>query len=279
MNIYIYIIKNEDRNYRPSQSFTVFKILKNLKNFSLDIEIHIDEHRLYAQGMDSSHCCLFELELLNSWFTEFDVDSAVVLGVNCELLAKVLNCLGENQNIELNHKKNSDSLFITLSPKEGENGIVKEFKMPLMNMETEMLEIPDTEYTADIHMISSQFTELVNQLSIFGNELQVKCSDDIRLTGKGEMGSMDAVIKEDDILMYAVEEDTELDLNFSVAYINMMVAFGKINKKIQIHISDAMPMKIQYGMDTFMDDEDEDEEEEKKDKNYIRFFLAPKIED
>jgi len=256
-------------------------ILKNLKNFSLDIEIHIDEHRLYAQGMDSSHCCLFELELLNSWFTEFDVDSAVVLGVNCELLAKVLNCLGENQNIELNHKKNSDSLFITLSPKEGENGIVKEFKMPLMNMETEMLEIPDTEYTADIHMLSSQFTELVNQLSIFGNELQVKCSDDIRLTGKGEMGSMDAVIKEDDILMYAVEEDTELDLNFSVAYINMMVAFGKINKKIQIHISDAMPMKIQYGMDTFMDDEDEDEdeEEEKKDKNYIRFFLAPKIED
>ena len=56
--------------------------------------------------------------------------------------------------------------------------------MPLMNMETEMLEIPDTEYTADIHMISSQFTELVNQLSIFGNELQVKCSDDIRLTEK-----------------------------------------------------------------------------------------------
>ncbi len=252
-------------------------ILKNLKNFSIDIEIHVDEHRLYAQGMDSSHCCLFELELLKSWFTEFDVDSNIVLGVNCELLAKVLNCLGENQNIELNHKKDSDSLFITLSPKEGENGIVKEFKMPLMNMEVALLEIPDTEYTADIHMISSQFTELVNQLSIFGNELQVKCEDDIRLTGKGEMGSMDAVIKEDDILMYAIEEDARLDLNFSVNYINMMVAFSKINKKVQIHISEAMPMKIQYGMDTFMDNDEDDEEDE--DKNYIRFFLAPKIED
>ena len=252
-------------------------ILKNLKNFSIDIEIHIDENRLYAQGMDSSHCCLFELELLNNWFTEFDVDSAVVLGVNCELLAKVLNCLGENQNIELNHKKDSDSLFITLSPKEGENGIVKEFKMPLMNMEVALLEIPDTEYTADIHMISSQFTELVNQLSIFGNELQVKCEDDIRLTGKGEMGSMDAVIKEDDILMYAIEEDARLDLHFSINYINMMVAFNKLNKKVQIHISEAMPMKIQYGMDTFMDNEEDDEEDE--DKNYIRFFLAPKIED
>ena len=38
-------------------------ILKNLKNFNNDIEIHVDENRLYAQGMDSSHCCLFELEL------------------------------------------------------------------------------------------------------------------------------------------------------------------------------------------------------------------------
>ena len=35
-----------------------------------------------------------------------------------------------------------------------------------------------------------------------------------------------------------------------------------------------MPMKIQYGMDTFMDDEDEDEEEE-KDKIISGLFLAP----
>ena len=51
------------------------------------------------------------------------------------------------------------------------------------------------------------------------------------------MGSMDAVIKEDDILMYAIEEDEELDLNFSSTYINMMVSFGKLNKKVQIHLA------------------------------------------
>ena len=38
-----------------------------------------------------------------------------------------------------------------------------------------------------------------------------------------------------------------------------------------------MPMKIQYGLDNFMDDEDEDEDS--KDKNFIRFFLAPKVHD
>ena len=53
---------------------------------------------------------------------------------------------------------------------------------------------------------------------------------------------------------------------------------SKINKKVQIHISDDIPLKIQYGMDTFMDNDDDDDDDE-SDKNYIRFFLAPKIED
>ena len=44
-------------------------------------------------------------------------------------------------------------------------------------------------------------------------------------------------------------------------------AFSKLNKKIQIHFSEEMPMKIQYGLDNFMDDnEEEDDEDESKDK-------------
>ena len=54
----------------------------------------------------------------------------------------------------------------------------------------------------------------------------------------------------------------------------MMVAFSKLNRKVKIHLSNDMPMKIQYGMDTFMDKDDDDEDDD-NDKNYIRFFLAP----
>ena len=38
-------------------------------------------------------------------------------------------------------------------------------------------------------------------------------------------------------------------------------------------------MKIQYGMDNFMDNDGSDDEDEEEDKNFIRFFLAPKISD
>lgn len=254
-------------------------IMKNLKNFSSDIEIIINEKRLYAQGMDSSHVCLYELVLYNDWFCEYNVDKSYVLGLNCEMLSKVLNCLSSEQFITMTYNEKKDNLQMTLKPLEGESGIVKVFQIPLMDTETELLEIPESEFAADIEMISSQFGELVNQLSIFGTEFEIKCGDNIIITGKGENGCMNAVISEDDIIRYAIEEDTELTLTYSGVYINLITSFSKINKKVQIHFSNDIPMKIQYGMDNFMDNDGSDDEDEEEDKNFIRFFLAPKISD
>ena len=87
-------------------------ILKHLKHFSQDIEIFINEERLYAQGMDGSQAALFELVLKSDWFTTYDVDEEVVLGINCELIAKVLHCLNNNQTISLEYDTKKDDLAL-----------------------------------------------------------------------------------------------------------------------------------------------------------------------
>lgn len=253
-------------------------IMKNLKNFSQDVEFVVSEDGVYTQGMDGSHCCLFEMILKSNWFDKFETDKRYVLGLNCELLAKVLNCLEQSQKIMMQYTEDRDDLFISLSPNDGESSIVKVFHLPLIDIESNLLEIPETEYSADIAMSSDDFGKLVNQLSIFGKDIRFELSDSIKVTGKGDDGTMSAIIKEDDIFMYAAEEDMELSLEYAGGFIVMMTAFSKLNKKIQIHFSEEMPMKIQYGLDNFMD-EDEDDEEETKDKNFIRFFLAPKVHD
>ena len=254
-------------------------IMKNLKHFSQDVEFVVSEDGVYTQGMDGSHCCLYEMILKNDWFDKFDTDKRYVLGLNCELLAKVLNCLEQNQKIIMQYTEDRDDLFISLCPNDGETSIVKVFHLPLMDIESNLLEIPETEYSADIAMSSDDFGKLINQLSIFGKDIRFELGDEIVVTGKGDDGKMSAMIKNDDIIMYAAEEDMDLSLEYAGGFIVMMTAFSKLNKKIQIHFSSEMPMKIQYGLDNFMDDEDEDEDEDSKDKNFIRFFLAPKVHD
>tara|TARA_B110000046_G_scaffold184881_2_gene224687 strand:+ start:1607 stop:2416 length:810 start_codon:yes stop_codon:yes gene_type:complete len=261
----------------PTKVMQFVSIMKNLKNFSQDVEFVVSENGVYTQGMDSSHCCLFEMILKNDWFDKFSTDKSYVLGLNCELLAKVLNCLEQSQKIIMKYTEDSDYLFISLSPNDGETSIAKVFQLRLMDIESNILEIPDTEYSADIAMSSDDFAKLVNQLSIFGKDIMFELGDTIKVTGKGDEGKMSAMIKEDDIIMYAAEEDMDLSLEYAGRFIVMMTAFSKLNKKIQIHFSSEMPMKIQYGLDNFMDNNEEDEELE--DTNYVRFFLAPKVND
>jgi len=253
-------------------------ILRHLKNVSCDIEIMVTEDGLYTQGMDMSHACLFELNLNKDWFGEFEADEGPYhLGINCEVIFKILNCLDDDQNIELVYD-GDDYLYITLYSRDGEQGIRKEFQLPLMSLDVELMKIPKVEYSADIQMVSSEFSELIGQLSIFGHNMQINCSEDcIKMTGKGEMGQMNAIIKEEDIIMYAIEEDTVLDLTYAMDYLSQISSFSKVNKKINIHVSKNLPMKIQYDMDDVMDEKDDDEDNDAV--NYIRFFLAPKFED
>ena len=111
----------------PTKVMQFASIMKNLKNFSQDVEFVVSENGVYTQGMDGSHCCLYEMILKNDWFDKFDTDKRYVLGLNCELLAKVLNCLEQNQKIIMQYTEDRDDLFISLCPNDGETSIVKVF--------------------------------------------------------------------------------------------------------------------------------------------------------
>ena len=45
-------------------------IFSNLKHFTDSISLMISEEKLYIQGMDQSHVCVYELFLDNSWRTK-----------------------------------------------------------------------------------------------------------------------------------------------------------------------------------------------------------------
>lgn len=250
-------------------------IFKNLKNLSSDVELHVSEKGIYIQGMDSGHVCLFEVDIKAYWFDEFNNhDTESRLGINCEIIHKIINCKEDYHNIRMKYS-NGDKLIVTLFPQEGQTGFTKEFELSLMDIDAQLLEVPEVEYDADVEIGSSDISNLINQLSMFGKDLNVKCNETITFKGTGEFGTMSAIIEEDQICMYAIAEDTEVNLTFGMEYLNKMVSFSKLNGITKLHFGKEYPMKLQYDLDFVMDEEDEDETSQ----NYIRFFLAPKIED
>ena len=154
------------------------------------------------------------------------------------------------------------------------NQIRKTFQMTRIEMESDIMNIPEVEYEADICFASNEFSELIKETSIFNDTINLKCTEEnIKMIASGTLGKMTAIISENDIIMFSIEEECDLDLNYTLGFLDKICGFSKLNNEILIHCSEESPMKIQYNLDETKADSEEEA------KSYCRFFIAPKISD
>ena len=245
----------------------IVNIFRNLTGLVEDINLYFRDAGLYAQGMDSSHVCLCELNIEAGWFNSYTCDMDGVAGLHCKFMYKLLDCWQEGQTITMTlNPQQGDKASVELT---GSGTIEKSFEFPLVDLDSQLLDIPEADHQADITMKSAQFAELITQLSIFSTVVVFKCTqEDIHITAKGDMGKMIAKIQDEDIEEYAIEENIELIVSYGLPYVKKMCAFTKLSDLLYLHCSEDRPMKISYPLDG-----------ESGGKNYIRFFLAPRMAD
>jgi len=265
-------------------------IMKHMKQLVTDVNIGLCELGLYIQGMDASHVGLFELKLEKAWFDEWKGRDAFHydIGINCEILSRIMSCYSPGQYVEFSYMENSTENLIIKFEGMGHD---KMFEMRLIDIDVELMQIPDVEYDADITMSSKEFNNLMAEGELFGESINIELGSDDYIyintcDAGGNPDGMRVRIKEDDIVEYALAEDTVIKHSYSLKYCLLYSKFAKINKNVCIHLKDGIPLKMVYDMSHWMDNsnkkqcvgEDEDDEEIKK-KNYLGFYLAPKVDE
>ena len=246
----------------PDKVAVFVDIFRNLKNIVSSINIIFSPEKLYIQGMDDSHICLVELSIINTWFDEFESED-IVIGINSEILFKIINGWKEGYNITL-CAVNADTLNISF---EGSNMLTKNYSIPLMDLEYELINVPTSDYDVDLIMNSQELRDVINELSIFNDKLTVICtSDKVNFKASGDYGTADIEIKDDDILEYsvAIEDNCSISMSFGIKNLLHACNFHKINKELNLHINKNQPFKISYNIDS---------------ESFVRFFIAPNIED
>lgn len=247
------------------------EIFKNLKNVVDEINMTFTPNNIYMQGMDNTHALLFEMILEKDWFDTYEATEEDTFGMHCATFFQIINCFKENQTIEIKLEPIDDYLTIIFA---GENQIHKAFEMARIEIDSQLLDIPEVEYEVDICFNSNEFSELIKETAIFNDTINIKFTEEnIKMIASGTLGKLTATINEDDIIMFSIEEGCNLNLNYTLGFLNKICGFSRLNNEIQVHCSQETPMKIQYNLDkTEADSEDIA-------KSYCRFFIAPKIED
>jgi proliferating cell nuclear antigen PCNA len=265
----------------PSKARAFSAIFQNMKHFCDHVNIVFEKDRAYAQGMDSSHISIFELFIPSAWFDSYNHpgNDNVVVGINVGLFYKILNTRDEGQEIFIKYDSEKDDKlylhFITCNP--GAKPLFdKHFELPLIEIETEMMSIPDVEYAAEFSLSSSNFAGIVGQLKQFGADMIIKCNEqEIRLTAKStDTGNMSVVVPIDDLSLFAINEGETLNLSFSLSHLYNICSFHKVSDSVNLKISDNYPLKATYLLEKVSDEEDD-----MSNKARIVVFLAPRISD
>jgi proliferating cell nuclear antigen len=245
-------------------------IFQLLKNSASAINIDFKEDGVFIQGMDKSHISLFEIKIISSWFEKYEIKQAdkTVISIETSIFFTVLSMTEESDTLILSYKDHPDHLQIDLichADADVENKFNKNFKIPLIDLDIELLAIPNMEYDAEFLIDSKKINELTSQLMIFGNEMIIICDEEkINLKSIGNNGEMTVNIPIDDLKEYSISEGEIIETYFSLSNICKMALTTKLSSEISFSIHSEFPMKIQYNLG---------------ENSYMVFYIAPKIKD
>lgn len=268
----------------PQKAEQFGMLFQHVKAFTDHINIVFGKDRMFIQCMDTSHVSIMELYLPSSWFCtyEHEFDDAITIGVSSSMLYKILNSREKTQLIEISYsQEENDKLFVRMRNPGGtpvnKTDFEKHFEIPLMDIDTDTMDIPAIEHQAEITISSYHFASIINQLKMFGDTMDIQCSEEKILLGSNshENGKMFVEIKIDDLSSFIIDEGKELSLAFSLTYLHNICLYNKIAKEVEVKFSSDYPMQMTYYLDALGDGQEERPANSAK----LSFYLAPKIAD
>lgn len=148
---------------------------------------------------------------------------------------------------------------------------ISDFELKLMDIDSEHLGIPDTEYKCQIKMPASEFQRICRDLAILGDTVTIAVSKDgVKFSVSGEMGSGNMTLRQNSSVDTKEEEQVSIqmeepvNLNFALRYLNFFTKATPLSSTVILNLSKDVPLVVEYRIE---------------EAGHIRFYLAPKIED
>lgn len=247
----------------------IFKqLIEAMKDLVQDANIDCTEDELSIQAMDSSHVSLVAVQLQSTGFDHFRCDRPVSLGFNSANMSKILKCAGNDDVITFKAEDDGDNLMLMFESKD--QGRVADFELKLMDIDADQLGIPETDYKCNIKMPSSEFQRIIRDLGVLGDTCTIECSKEgVRFSVSGDLGTGNILVRahdneKDEDLSVDIQMDEPVKLQFALRYLNLFAKAGALGPTVILSMSEDVPIVVEYPVGDF---------------GFIKFYLAPKIDD
>jgi proliferating cell nuclear antigen len=238
----------------------LLEILKVIKNLSQDVSLCFKDDEVYIQVMDNSHICLFDININRNWFDLYEVESDEVISMNVCILLKIINLYTLNTTVEMSTSEDSDRLSVILTYP----SMVKEFEVPLMDIDFDYLQTGENDYGCDFEMQTKILEKHISELMMFGETMKFKCrNESLHLASTGNDGKMTIKIPETTLESLSVEDGRTVESKIDIKYISYISKLSASFRNINISFDNQFPLFITCN-----------------DQNIVlKYFVAPKFDD
>lgn len=202
---------------------------------------------------------LSAVELRADGFEEYRCDRPMSIGMAITSLTKVLRSANNNDILNMRKADNADSLHLMFEGVSSDR--IGEFDLKLMDIDTEHLGIPDTEYDAVVKLSSNEFARICRDLSNVGESVKITITKEgVTFSTEGEIGDARMTLKQGSGSSARLDDDDEVDplddedgerlskkrKASSTAGSSSAVASAVVPVEIQLEKAVALTFSVQY---------------------------------
>jgi len=251
---------------RLQQAKLLKSLLEAIKELVTECNFDCNETGIALQAMDTSHVALVAMLLRADGFDPYRCDRTLPLGLNLTSLNKIMKCAGNDDVLTIKADDNGDVLNLVFESKD--NDKISEYELKLMDIDSEHLGIPETDYDATIHMSSSEFQRICRDLSQIGESVIIEATKEgVKFSASGEVGNGAVTLKqnanvdkEDESTI--IELKQSVTLTFSLKYLSNFTKATPLSSRVTLSMTNEVPVLVEYKLDAL---------------GYVRYYLAPKI--
>lgn len=139
-----------------------------------------------------------------------------------------------------------------------------------MDIDSEQLGIPDTEYKTTIQMPSAEFQRIIRDMQVLGDTLTISVTKEgVRFAVSGDLGTGNVLIRqnntaEKDEEKVLIEMEEPVELTFALRYLNFFTKATSLGPTVILNMSPEVPVVVEYPIG---------------ETGHIKYYLAPKIDE
>lgn len=247
------------------QASVIRILIEALKEILPDANIEFNSKGLKVITMDSSHTVLVHLRLNGSQFEHYFCPEKVVVGINMLNLFKLIKTMNNSDMLTL-FIETKDPGHLGIKIENADKDTVTNFKLDLLDLEDEAIEVPSANFSSVINIPSGDFKKVCTDMNNLSSLIEIKSiSNQLIFSCQGEFAHQETVMGESAAngISY-VENPKEFAIIQGVFSLKHLVLFTKCTNlchSIQMYLENDYPLIIAYQVGSLGE---------------IKFCLAPK---